>query len=91
VRGGDTHKQGVSNSFESGEGLSLCIFGKGGNTTARRISTGCTSKVEVGSFFWRIIQLVRVPREVHTTHGLGRIGHMRETIGHTSHNRGYTN
>jgi hypothetical protein len=50
VRGGDTHKQGVSDSFESGEGLSLYRFGKGGNIVARRILVGRTSKVEVGIF-----------------------------------------
>jgi len=45
------HKQGVNDSFESGEGLSLYRFGKGENIVARTILVGQTSKVEVGNFY----------------------------------------
>jgi hypothetical protein len=52
-----THKQGVNESFESGEGPSLCRSGKRGNIVARRILVGRTNKVEAESFFGGLYNL----------------------------------
>jgi hypothetical protein len=69
VRGVDTSQERhLLESVTHRGARGLIAQSGGGNTIAKRISTGRTNKVEVGNFFWKVIQPAGAPREGCTTH-----------------------